>query len=124
MKEIQWRYNGNRLFAPDGKSWPAVSGPHGKGSLPPGLYNIGQAIELDSKSPENQPYCDKSGLAWWCPLKPAFITGRSGFGIHPDGNILGTKGCIGIKCHDTRPIFEFLKLPAQMKLLVECNIKS
>jgi hypothetical protein len=124
MDKIQWRFNGKMIFSPDGKSWPAVSGPHGKGTLPVGLYFIGPAVELDSKSLENQPYCDKNGFAWWCPLGPAFSTARTGFGIHPDGNIPGTKGCIGIKCRDTSPLFELLKISAKMKLSVEYDLKS
>jgi hypothetical protein len=104
-----WRFDGNRLIAPDGTEWSAVSGPYGQGSLPEGLYRIGKAVAIDPDNPGNRPYRDSAGLAWWCPIYPSFITDRTGLGVHPDGNIPGTAGCIGIKERDTAELLERLK---------------
>lgn len=102
---MSWKYENNRLISPNGKKWPAVSGPYGKGKLPSGQYLITQPVEIKSKADKYKPYRDKTGFAWWCRIKPSFETDRSGFGIHPDGNIPGTLGCIGIRLDDTREVF-------------------
>jgi len=108
-KKRIWRFDGKRLVSPEGAEWEAVSGPHGKGALPEGLYKIGQAVAIDPVDQRNRPYRDHAGLAWWCPLYPQFETERTGLGIHPDGNIPGTAGCIGIREKDTRELFARLK---------------
>ena len=74
-------------------SWIAVSGPWGAGALPAGSYTLpGGPCAL----PESQrPYCDPSGNCWWQAIEPDFETDRDGFGIHPDGNVEGTEGCVG-----------------------------
>ena len=112
-----WRFDGVFLIAPDNSQWPAISGPHGKGLLPEGKYRIGQAVALDSTILANLPYRDPTGLAWWCPLEPLFLTKRTHLGIHPDGNVPGTKGCIGITSPDTRALFERL-MPGQGEILI------
>ena len=77
----------------------AVSGPHGKGSLPKGRYTVGNpnGDNLHKGLPArfNMP----SGLGYFIPLYAphSLLQGRKGFGIHPDGGTPGTKGCIGIK---------------------------
>ncbi len=109
ISEDVWRFEGNFLIAPDNSRWPAVSGPHGKGLLPEGKYRIGKAVILDSTVLASLPYKDSSGLAWWCPLEPLFLTKRTHLGIHPDGNVPGTKECIGITSLDTRELFERLR---------------
>ncbi len=78
----------------------AMTGPHGKGALPAGKYDIkvrhavvGNTLSsgFEDKLTQNR---------WFIPIKPTFSTTRDGFGIHPDGNILGTKGCIGLSSSD------------------------
>ena len=83
------------LYYPDGVvSFPALSGPHGKGPLPEGWYRPGPLIELN---PETcNPGFSVGKIAFWIRLYPQFETDRTGLGIHPDGNIKGTLGCIGI----------------------------
>lgn len=77
--------------------YQSITGPHGKGALPIGDYTIairnavegnGLKISYENALTENR---------WFIPIKPQFNTSRDGFGIHPDGNIPGTLGCIGIK---------------------------
>lgn len=114
---MPWKFENNRLSAPDGKIWPAVSGPYGKGKLPSGQYLITEPVEIKSMASKYDSYRDKSGFAWWCRIKPLFETDRSGFGIHPDGNVPGTLGCIGIRLEVTREVFEAL-LSSEDKILI------
>ncbi len=96
------------LVDPYGNKYPAVSGPYRNGALPEGLYDLVGKIILPGGEPTTDPYADSRGFAWWVPLKPCFNTGRSGLGIHPDGNLPGTLGCIGVQIEDTRALFEQL----------------
>ena len=116
---MPWKFENRQLISPDGQSWPAISGPHGKGQLPPGKYLIGEPIEIKSSAAKFNPYRDKIGFAWWCRLTPLFETDRTGFGIHPDGNIPGTLGCIGIQLDNTREVFEALQNSKERVLLVQ-----
>jgi hypothetical protein len=43
------------------------------------------------------------------PIKPLFDTNRTGLGIHPDGNVPCTAGCIGATDSDTRSMREALR---------------
>ena len=86
--------------------WPARSGPFGKGPAPPGLYRVGPAVMW---AESEEPYTDQTGLCWWAPLAPKFKTKRGGLGIHPDGNVPGTAGCIGLTEPNTRDAYEFLR---------------
>lgn len=92
------------------KRWPAVSGPHGKGELPTGGYTILPAVPL-SGIPTNDAYRDKAGNCWFAPIRPQFKTERTSLGIHPDGNVPGTLGCIGLTQDDTKEVMELLQLP-------------
>lgn len=104
-----WVFDGKSLIHLDKKirRWPAVSGPYGKGELPEGGYTIAPPAILEGV-PANEAYRDKKGHTWFAPLRPQFPTDRSGFGIHPDGNVPGTLGCIGLTQEDTREILELL----------------
>jgi hypothetical protein len=78
----------------DGVSYQAISGPWNKGMLPNATYTV-QKYNVVASS-EDASFKSASGKGWFIPLKqPANIT-RSGFGIHPDGNVEGTAGCIGL----------------------------
>jgi hypothetical protein len=86
---LQW---GNEEFR-------AVTGGYGRGPLPDGKYEvkIRHAVTGDASS-MNSGYVDPlTGQGWFLPLSPTFSTERSGFGIHPDGNLPGTLGCIGVE---------------------------
>jgi len=106
---MPWEFKNNRLISPDNHFWPAVSGPYGKGKLPMGQYAINEPVEINSAAAKYNPYRDKIGFAWWCRLTPLFETDRSGFGIHPDGNVPGTLGCIGITTENTQDVFNELQ---------------
>jgi hypothetical protein len=106
---MPWRFEGRVLKGPEGQEYPAISGPHGRGRLPSGEYEIGEVDEVEGTHPNYNSYLDETGKAWWVPLKPRFKTDRYGLGIHPDGNVIGTLGCIGVRSKDTRQVYEELK---------------
>jgi len=81
-----------------------------------GLYQIEGPRTL-AKVPENDPYTDKSGFGWFARLIPQFETERSGFGIHPDGNVPGTRGCIGLNPEVTRGVYDYLVAQAKVEPL-------
>lgn len=80
-------------------TWNAVSGPHGKGSLPKGRYTVGNPNGNNLHKGLPAGFNMPSGLGYFVPLYApnSLLQGRKGFGIHPDGGTTGTKGCIGIK---------------------------
>lgn len=74
-------------------SQDAISGPHGNGSIPNGDYTIYRGVEY---------YGDKGyvrdGVGFVFNLRYDKATSqRPGLEIHPDGNVPGTLGCIGLK---------------------------
>jgi len=90
-----------------GVDWiEARSGPWGKGPLPAGAYLVEPPVTFDALP--DSPYSDGKGFSWFARLHPQFKTDRSGFGIHPDGNVPGTKGCIGLVLEDSRPFYDWL----------------
>ena len=98
---MSWKFNGEKLISPDGNSWRAVSGPWGRGILPNGIYTIDRPVLTGE-----MPMKDVNGFGWKARLIPRFKTERFGLLIHPDGNVLGTKGCIGISGPiDTKPLY-------------------
>lgn len=97
-----------------GKTWSANSGTtsgfseitNGTYICPPRSLMIG--TEDDSTVPRDQkyaaaPYLDKNEYGWFLWL------GTNNLGVHPDGNVPGTEGCIGITDGNTRPLFDSLK---------------
>ncbi len=91
-------------------SAPASSGPWINGTLPPGTYTLPNAPSVVPPShPHQASYCDDSGNCWWQPISPTFPTDRTGLGIHPDGNVEGTAGCIGLSDNDTSDFYEWLQ---------------
>jgi len=75
-----------------------VSGPYGKGALPPGKYEIKKPYKLADNG-NIDAYMGES-YAWVAPITPLFECDRTGLLIHPDGNVEGTRGCIGITEND------------------------
>ncbi len=100
--------------------WPAISGPYGKGALPPGSYILsGPPVYVPPEHPRHASFCDPSGNCWWQPIKPKnFCTDRTGLGIHPDGGVPGTSGCIGIQCQDTSDLYNILINNPGLELIV------
>jgi hypothetical protein len=73
-------------------SFSAVSGPHGNGAIPSGEWNTGNVI-----SPTGNVGMSVDGSDFAISLDANFdLNGRSGFYIHPDGNVPGTLGCVGL----------------------------
>ncbi|MGJ1436097.1 MULTISPECIES: hypothetical protein [Sphingobacterium] len=95
----------------------AVSGPYGKGELPLGLYHaVGGKLV---KSPK-EGFCDSLKNCWFQLIEPQFSTDRTGLGIHPDGNVSGTQGCIGLLDSDTSAWYAaFKSIPAGTIVMVE-----
>lgn len=85
----------------------AISGPYGRQELPDGLYHIMRNDLLDK--PNGSPYCDSLQSCWFQLITPQFSTDRTELGIHPDGNQIGTLGCIGLIDSNTRPWHEAFK---------------
>ena len=77
------------------KSFAAVSGPHGQGALPVGNYMV-QTRHVVEGAGLSSSY-RVNGTAFFIPIEPDFQTTRDGLGIHPDGHVSGTLGCIGLK---------------------------
>lgn len=99
----------------------AVSGPYGNGELPEGLYHIKRSGLMDRSSNEIS-YCDSLQNCWFQYIEPQFSTSRNELGIHPDGNLEGTLGCIGLLDSDTRlwkEAFESLSLGIIVTLQVQ-----
>jgi len=72
----------------------AVSGPYGDGNLPEGTYN-GSNLRIRR---DNTAMMCSANPGWSLDLDPSFPTDRTLLRIHPDGNVPGTEGCIGVSC--------------------------
>jgi len=72
------------------KELVARSGGYGKGYLETGLYIIDWVTE---RIIDKEPYM-QYGVGFFAHLEPQFKTERFDLGIHPDGNIPGSLGCI------------------------------
>ncbi len=78
-----------------GGIYRAVSGGgNTKGTIPLGLYDI-KFVSALSDTDNNAPY-KKEGFPWIARLAPLGYCERTGLAIHPDGNVPGTAGCLGI----------------------------
>lgn len=94
-ENMHWIYSidDGRLYAPHGESWKARSGGiKDADPLPNVTYFIGKVRQGFT----DKRYQGRIGDPWFCPLTPEKPNGRTGIGIHPDGGIPGTEGCIGI----------------------------
>ena len=89
----------NRLsWGPD--TYDAISGPWGQGLLPEGEYTV-KIYNVVSNSSLSSAYRDSfTNERWFIPLEPKFATPRQGLGIHADGNVPGTQGCVGLRGQD------------------------
>ena len=92
---------------PPNKSYKAVSGGGStNGTLPIGLYKISLVTALaDTKN--NVPYKGE-GFPWFARLDALGNCTRTGLAIHPDGNLPGTAGCLGVLENDIE-LYENLK---------------
>lgn len=85
----------------------AISGPYGRGELPEGLYHAKGNMLLDK--PDKEGFCDSLRNCWFQVLEPQFSTIRTELGIHPDGNKIGTQGCIGLIDANTKSWYDAFK---------------
>lgn len=107
-----------------GKYWGARSGPYGLGALPSGKYTVGRREITDYTSSIGVAFKDQTGKGFFVPIYPNFSTtrGSSGgrLGIHPDGNVPGTQGCIGLTDHDTYSFYDAVRnTSASVNLMLE-----
>lgn len=70
--------------------YPARSGGWGNGPLPCGLY------KLTGYSDQTGDAYSQFGVGWFASIEPQFATDRTALGIHPDGNVEGSLGCLVI----------------------------
>ena len=113
-------FDGAKICIKGGPCFDANSGPHGKGALPPGTYTVVSGAIAFDKTEKNAGYCDEKGFCWWVRIEPDFDAGgRHGFGIHPDGNGPGTRGCIGIEGEDAKSAYDAFKNLKGKKIQVE-----
>lgn len=82
-------------------SVPATSGPWGNGALPAGTYG-GRNLRKRSDKAMSCP----DGNGWSLDLDDK--GGRSLLRIHPDGNVPGTLGCVGVVCGYQNQVFDSL----------------
>jgi len=73
--------------------YEARSGPWGKGTLPAGAYEVRVKEAVVNLTASG--YVGDDGVGWFIPIV-GDTPGRGGFGIHPDGGVEGTLGCIGL----------------------------
>lgn len=86
-----------------GLAWSAVSGPHGNGPLPMGWY------QCSNFRTRTKTAMVRDGVGFSVDLDPLFPTNRTLLRIHPDGNVPGTLGCIGITDPDMQGCYDALK---------------
>ncbi|TGT46347.1 hypothetical protein [Mesorhizobium sp. M8A.F.Ca.ET.165.01.1.1] len=87
----------------DGDAFAAVSGPYGNGYIEIGDYTVKvRNVQTGPDMPVGYCLPDQNGaqLCFFIPLSPNFSTSRTGIGIHPDGNVAGTEGCVGLQKND------------------------
>ena len=79
----------------DGEAFKTISGGGGKGPLPFGEYNITSSYTIRPSHPNYAAYL-REGVAFFALLTPLFKSDRTDIGVHPDGGVPGTKGCLGL----------------------------
>lgn len=121
------RVNGILQWGND--TYKVVSGGYGKGQIPNGKYTVERfkAVTGNKDSMKSGFVNPNNGRGWFLPLTQLFSTSRHGFGVHPDGNVVGTKGCIGLQGNDIAKFWDkWLKTTLKSRpnsLEVSSNIK-
>ena len=99
MANLTYKHGARTLSWAGIGRWDAVSGPRHK--LPNGLYKISRREITPYTANIGKAFKGKNGKGFFVPIYPEFETdrGKSGgrLGIHPDGNVYGTAGCIGLR---------------------------
>jgi|GEM_PF-3768446 len=102
-RELFW-YNDNNEYV---DSFAAVSGPHKKGAIPDGFYNVyledseylgNNGMKRRSKDVKGDEgmVCEGDDYGWSVNIDDP--PGRDYIRMHPDGGNFGTYGCIEISC--------------------------
>lgn len=101
MADLKYSISAEVLTWGDKGRWEAVSGPHRPGVLPTGIYKLGRREVTPYSGAIASSFRDETGKGFFIPIYPTFSTdrGKTGgrLGIHPDGGVYGTRGCIGIR---------------------------
>jgi len=75
--------------------YPCYSGGWGKGHLQTGEYDLfAMSTPRQIKELKNPKPYTKNNFGWFGALEPKFKTERSALGVHPDGNIEFSSGCM------------------------------
>ncbi len=100
--------------------WTASSGPHGKGALPTGAYRILRTHVTSYSTQIGIAYRDHTGAGYFLPIEPLFCSDppRSSLGIHPDGNVPGTEGCIGIDGFESASFYDWIAAQSALADLI------
>lgn len=88
-----------RTLAYGGQVWAIKTGPYGRGALPTGRYIIDwtNVVPPGADGWTGPPGMALFGFGFFVPIRHESDTTRDGLGIHPDGGVVGTKGCIGLQ---------------------------
>ena len=73
------------------------SGGYGKGAAPKGEYTAHSYMDIAKDFPNSDAY-SKFGIGFFVRIDAEFPSDRKDLGIHFDGNVPGTLGCIGLQC--------------------------
>lgn len=127
------RVEGKLYIAATKTTYRALSGSTKLKPLPQGGYiasNLATREKAEMALPVHPSENGGGGMcfpAWSVQLEPLFCTSRTLLRIHPDGNFLGTEGCIGI-LDNVHKCYEDLKVAFSQKkdllLLVNHNGKN
>lgn len=90
--------------------------------MPKGKYIIDKCYKLKPIKGKTESYTGKD-FPWLARLTPQFETDRTSLLIHPDGNLQGTRGCIGISKIENdievyNSIAELLKVKKELLIYV------
>jgi len=110
------RMIGKLKWLPD--EFEVVTGGYGNGQIPDGLYDIEiyKAVVGDESTMKSGFVDPVTGVGWFLPLTAKFSTNRDGFGIHQDGNLPGTNGCLGLQGDDIKKFWDkWSRTPMQMR---------
>ncbi|WP_342113467.1 hypothetical protein [Pseudoduganella sp. OTU4001] len=122
------RVEGKLCISAKGRSYNACSGSRSLLPLPNGLYEVKNLrFNRDDAAMAREVLASENGgggmcfPAWSVDLEPLFSSRRTALRIHPDGNLPGTQGCIGIldsvhECYDD--LFQLLAKEDKRLLLL------
>ena len=113
MADLTYKHHSRCLSWIGKGNWDAVSGP--KHKLPNGIYTVSRREITTYTNKIGKSFQDKGGKGFFIPIYPQFDTtrGKTGgrLGIHPDGGVYGTAGCIGIR-ENSKSFYDTVALSA------------